>query len=99
MYRWTIQIFITPKRKHQFAPNNKHLMTGSPGNNNINFVSHQGETLRFELGKQKWIKKSLVICYMYVAGNFGAENSLILVVTIVIGQHWRVTVHYYPLTS
>ena len=36
---------------------------------------------------------------MYVAGNFEAENSLILVVTMVIRQHWRVTVHYYPLTS
>ena len=37
---------------------------------------------------------------MYVAGNFEAENSLILaVVTMVIGQHSRVTVHYYPLAS
>ena len=36
---------------------------------------------------------------MYVAGNFEAENSLIHVVTMVIGQHSRVTVHYYPLTS
>ena len=36
---------------------------------------------------------------MYVAGNFEPENSLILAVTMVIGQHSRVTVHYYPLAS
>ena len=38
-----------------------------------------------------------VICY--VAGNFEAGNSLNLAVTAVVGQHLRVTVHCYPLTS
>ena len=35
----------------------------------------------------------------YIAGNFEAGNSLNLVVTALVGQHSRVTVHCYPLTS
>ena len=32
-------------------------------------------------------------------GNFEAGNSLNLAVTALVGQHSRVTVHCYPLTS
>ena len=35
----------------------------------------------------------------YIAGNFGAGNSLILAATANGGQHLRVTVHCYHLTS
>ena len=34
-----------------------------------------------------------------IAGNFEAENSLNLALMAVVGQHSRVTVHCYPLTS
>ena len=35
----------------------------------------------------------------FIAENFEAGNSLNLAVTAVVGQHLRVTVHCYPLTS
>ena len=35
----------------------------------------------------------------FIVGNFEAGNSLNLAVTEVVGQHSRVTVHCYPLTS
>ena len=38
-----------------------------------------------------------VICYM--AGNFEAGNSINITVTVVVGQHSRVTAHCYPLMS
>ena len=38
-----------------------------------------------------------MICY--IAGKFEAGNSLNLALTAVVGQHSRVTVHCYPLTS
>ena len=41
--------------------------------------------------------KKYVICYK--GGNFEAGISLNLAVTAVFGQHSRVTLHFYPLTS
>ena len=40
---------------------------------------------------------SRVICY--IDGTFEPGNSLNVAVTAVVGQHSRVTVHCYPLTS
>ena len=36
---------------------------------------------------------------VFIAGNFEAGNSLNLAVMAFVGQHSRVTVHCYPLTS
>ena len=52
----------------------------------------EGEKLTLSRGASLY-----VICY--IAGNFKAGNSLNLAVTAVVGQHSRVTVHCYPLTS
>ena len=63
---------------------------------NIN-VSRR-ETVSFEENKINCFPKDQsVICF--TAGNFEAGNSLNLALTALVGQHSRLTVHCYTLTS
>ena len=52
------------------------------------------ETLRFSGNKINFFPRELSLMICYIAGN-----SLNLAVTAVVGQHSRVTVHCYSLTS
>ena len=70
----------------------KPLMTGPEGNSQFCFP-------RISMFPEAKPRKTSRFVICYIAGNFEAGNSLNLAVTEVVGQHSRVTVHCYPLTS
>ena len=70
----------------------KPSMTGPEGNSQFCFP-------RISMFPEAKPRKTSRFVICYIAGNFEAGNSLNLAVTAVVGQHSRVTVHCYPLTS
>jgi len=73
-------------------------MTGPEGNSLFYFSRISG-ILRLEGTKLTVSQGTSLKAICHIAGNFEAGNSLNLAVTAVVGQHSRVTVGCYLLTS
>ena len=83
------EVIINPKSHYGSC---KPSMTGPEGNSQFCFP-------RISMFPEAKPRKTSRFVICYIAGNFEAGNSLNLAVTAVVGQHSRVTVHCYPLTS
>ena len=74
--------------------NIKHLITGPEGNSYLFNYFFEGNKINC-FPRDQSFKNDL----SYIAGYFEAGNSLNLAVTAVFGEHSRVAVHCYHLTS